>query len=168
MNREIDEFIHTLPISQMDALEISGWAHAQRGFRTYRAVQYPEFDVCTPAPLAPQVDVVFCEQVLEHTPDPWRAVRNIRAMLRPGGYAILSVPFMVRVHDEPGDYWRFTSAGLRILVETAGFEVIRNGDWGSRASVIANLWFWFPHVPGLPLGRSAAVPLVVWSIARVA
>ena len=167
MNREIDAFLRTLPARELDAIEISGWAHEGRGFRSYRALQYPAFDICTKVLPEPQADLVFCEQVLEHTPDPWRAVRNIRAMLRPGGHAVISVPFMVRVHDEPSDYWRFTAAGLRILLEGAGLEVVSTGDWGSRASVIANLWFWFPHIPGLPLGRSPAVPLVVWSIARV-
>ena len=166
MNREIDAFLRTLPACDLDVIEISGWARKEYGFRSYRAFDYPEFDICTVAPLEPRADLVFCEQVLEHTRDPWRAARNIRALLRPGGHAVISVPFMVRVHNEPGDYWRFTAAGLRILLEEAGLEVLSTGDWGSRASVIANLWFWFPHVPGLPLGRSPAVPLVVWSIAR--
>ena len=166
MNREIDAFVKRLPASDLDAIEISGWAHGKRGFRSYQALNYPEFDICADVPVKPRADVVFCEQVLEHTPNPWLAVRNIRALLRPGGHAVISVPFMVRVHNEPADYWRFTAAGLRIVVESAGLQVVAEGDWGSRASVIANLWFWFPHLPGLPLGRSAAVPLVVWSIAR--
>ena len=166
MNREIDAFLKTLPAPTIEAIEISGWAHGERGFRSYRALHYPEFDICTDRPLAPEADIVFCEQVLEHTQDPWRAVRNIRALLRPGGHAVISVPFMVRVHNEPGDYWRFTAAGLRLLVESAGLQVVALGDWGSRASVIANLWFWCPYLPGLPLWRSAAVPLVVWTIAR--
>jgi hypothetical protein len=88
-------------------------------------------------------------------------------LLRPGGHAVISVPFMVRIHNEPGDYWRFTSAGLRILLERAGLQVVEEGDWGNRASVVANLWFWMPYIPGLqPMGRRADVPLVVWAIAK--
>lgn len=166
MDREIDSFLTRLPRAELDALEISGWSHRERGFRSYRALEYPDFDICTTEPLEPQADVVLCEQVLEHVKDPHRAVRNIHALLRPGGYAIISVPFMVKIHNEPGDYWRFTAAGLRVLVESAGLRVVAEGDWGSRASVVANLWFWFPHLPGLPLGRNDKVPLVVWSISQ--
>jgi SAM-dependent methyltransferase len=167
MNREIDQELSRLSISELDALEISGWAHSERPFRSYQARMYPEFDVCTKASLEAEADIVFCEQVLEHTPDPQRAVDNIYALLRPGGFAVISVPFLVRVHNEPSDYWRFTPAGLRVLVERAGFEVVSQGDWGNRASVVANLWFWCPYVPGLQsMRRNHSVPLVVWTIVR--
>lgn len=166
MNREIDVALSRLPITQLDALEISGWAHRGRPWRSYSACMYPEFDLCTTDPLQPLADVVLCEQVLEHTEDPLRAVQNLFSLLRLGGYAVVSVPFLVRVHNEPGDYWRFTPAGLRVLLERAGFEIVSEGDWGNRASVVANLWFWCPYIPGLqPMGRSPAVPLVVWAVA---
>jgi SAM-dependent methyltransferase len=167
MDRRIEAFLSSQPVHELDAAEISGWSQEKRPWRTYRALNFPSFDICTADSLDSTFDVVFCEQVLEHVPDPARALANIRALLRPGGLAVVSVPFMVRIHNEPGDFWRFTPAGLRLLVERAGLEVIEEGDWGNRASVVANLWFWFPHLPGLqPMWRSPAVPLVVWSISR--
>lgn len=167
MNREIDRFLATLPVREMRAVEVSGWSHGARGWASYEAMNAPAFDVCAPNPPEAIADIVFCEQVLEHVPDPARAVENLRAMLRPGGYLVLSVPFMIRVHNEPSDYWRFTPAGLRLLVERAGFEVVASGDWGNRAAVIANLWVWAPYVYLFqPLSRHEAVPLVVWVVAR--
>jgi SAM-dependent methyltransferase len=112
-------------------------------------------------------DLVFCEQVLEHVPDPVQASRNLFALTRPGGFAVVSVPFMVRIHREPEDYWRFSPAGLRVLLERAGFEVERVEGWGSRASVLANLWVWCPYIPIVhSLANSSATPLVVWAVAR--
>lgn len=37
-------------------------------------------------------DVVFCLEVLEHLPDPETALKNLIAMIRPGGNLVLSVP----------------------------------------------------------------------------
>ena len=40
-----------------------------------------------------QFDVVLCNHVLEHVKDDIKAMREIRRVLRPGGWAILLVPF---------------------------------------------------------------------------
>ena len=41
------------------------------------------------------VDIVFCLHVLEHIPDDHRALSEIRRVLKPGGKAIIMVPFMM-------------------------------------------------------------------------
>ena len=166
VDRETDRYLAALPLSSLRAVEVSGWAHAKRGWASYRATEYPELDLCAELPAGLEADVVICEQVLEHVPDPARAARNLWAMLPPGGHAIVSVPFMVRIHHEPGDYWRFSRDGLRLLLERAGFTVVETGDWGNRLCVVANLWRWCPYVPGMPLWRNAAVPIIVWAFAR--
>lgn len=40
------------------------------------------------------VDAVICNHVLEHVPDDMQAMREIRRVLRPGGWALLQVPDM--------------------------------------------------------------------------
>lgn len=39
------------------------------------------------------VDIIFCNHVLEHVDDDLRALSEMRRVLRPGGWAILQVPF---------------------------------------------------------------------------
>jgi SAM-dependent methyltransferase len=68
-------------------------------------------------------DTAVCLEVLEHVPNPFQASREIHRILEPGGVLILSVPFLNRLHDEPYDYYRFTSHGLRHLLENAGFKI---------------------------------------------
>ncbi len=167
MNRDVERFLDMLPVEESRVLEVSGWAHEKRPWQNYRSTSFPDFDLCTRDQVLPCADVVICEQVLEHLPDPLQAARNLLASLEPGGHAVVSVPFMIRIHPEPSDYWRFSADGLRRLLESAGFEVLEAKTWGNRLAAMANLWFWFPYVPILcPLMNNPKTPLVVWAFAR--
>lgn len=66
-------------------------------------------------------DTALCFETLEHIPNPAAAVREIYRVLAPGGTAIVTVPHLSRLHDEPHDYYRFTVYGLRYLFSHAGF-----------------------------------------------
>lgn len=69
-------------------------------------------------------DSAVCLEVLEHVPDPFRAVHEIHRILKPQGIIVVSVPHLNRLHEIPYDYYRFTSYGLRFLFESNGFEVV--------------------------------------------
>jgi SAM-dependent methyltransferase len=68
-------------------------------------------------------DRILSIVVLEHTPEPGRVVDEFYRVLRPGGTAHLVVPHMWEEHQQPHDYFRYTSSGIRHLLEQAGFEV---------------------------------------------
>ncbi len=69
-------------------------------------------------------DAAICLEVLEHVPQPFRAICEIYRILKPGGIFILSVPHLSRLHDEPHDYYRFTIHGIRYLLHEYGFEIL--------------------------------------------
>ena len=58
-------------------------------------------------------DAILCVSVLEHVEQFWEAIPRMRAALRPDGLLVLSVPMVFPYHDEPADFWRFTSHGVR-------------------------------------------------------
>ena len=62
-------------------------------------------------------DYVLCINVLEHIIEPQKALDEIYRVLKPGGLAIISTPFLFPVHDPPHDYWRFTEYSYRILLQ---------------------------------------------------
>jgi SAM-dependent methyltransferase len=45
-------------------------------------------------------DVIYCSHVLEHVPEDVQAMRELRRVLRPGGWAILQVPIVREVTFE--------------------------------------------------------------------
>jgi len=66
---------------------------------------------------------IITTETLEHVSEPAVAVENMASWLAPGGQLIVTVPFMLNIHDYPCDYWRMTYQGLGYLLERAGLEV---------------------------------------------
>ena len=61
-------------------------------------------------------DWVVCTETLTRVRDPFAAIGEIRRLLKPGGYAFLTTPFNVAIHERLPDCWRFTEDGLRALL----------------------------------------------------
>lgn len=70
-------------------------------------------------------DRVISIVVLEHTPEPARVIEEFRRVLKPRGIVHIVVPHMWEEHQRPFDFFRFTSSGIRYLLETSGFRVKR-------------------------------------------
>jgi SAM-dependent methyltransferase len=94
-------------------------------------------------------DALLSTQVLEHVQDPSVYLSECARVLRRGGRMLLSTHGIMVYHPDPVDYWRWTAAGLRRAVETAGFEVERlEGIMGLTATglqlVQDGLWWRTP------------------------
>lgn len=88
-------------------------------------------------------DLVWCNAVLEHVPDPIAAIAELRRVLAPGGMIWCEVPFAQPYHPQAdafaggeyhmgGDFWRVTVEGMRIWM--GAFEEIRC-DWATEGVV---------------------------------
>ena len=166
----IDEwklYLSKLPLSKVDALEISPGSIAHWrdfGFRSYSSVDFPDFDITKQA-LPGSFGVIIAEHVLEHLPDPYAAVENIRSMLTDDGVFILATPFLVRIHDMPGDYYRWTPAGMKVFLKKCGFDCEVRA-WGNRRCIRANFNRWPNYGWWRILRNEQDFPLVVWAYAR--
>lgn len=84
-------------------------------------------------------DGIVCNQVLEHVFTPDRFLGEIRRVLKPGGLLLLTVPFVWDEHEQPWDYARYSSFGLRSLLEKNGFEVLEQQKINSDVRVLFQL-----------------------------
>jgi SAM-dependent methyltransferase len=169
MNCETTKIIATLQPEHLNTLEISG-AHWQGKFqfKSYRVLSYPEYDVCQDT-LPERFDLIIAEQVFEHLLYPYRAARNIYEMLKPGGYFLITTPFLVKVHNYPVDCTRWTETGIKYFLAECGFspERIHTSSWGNRACVVANFADWRYYNRWLhPLKNEPDFPLTVWALAQ--
>lgn len=169
MYEECFAYLHSLRPETRDVLEISAGPQWRRNFtfRSYTETQYPEFDICAQA-LPRSFDVIIADQVFEHLPWPYRAVRNVHAMLRPGGVFIIATPFLVRVHNVPLDCNRWTETGLSYLLQEGGFrsEAIETRSWGNRACVVGNFRRWRKRGFLGSRRNEPNFPVMVWAYAR--
>jgi len=70
-------------------------------------------------------DRVLSIVVLEHTPQPGAVIGEFQRVLKPGGSVHMVVPHMWEEHQKPFDFFRFTSSGIRYLMESGGLRVKR-------------------------------------------
>jgi SAM-dependent methyltransferase len=84
-------------------------------------------------------DVVLCNQVLEHVFNPEEFLNEIFRILKPDGKLLLSVPFVWDEHLQPLDYARYSSFGLRSLLERHGFGVVELRKMNADARVVFQL-----------------------------
>ena len=69
-------------------------------------------------------DCAICTAVIEHLEEPALALAECHRVLRDGGIAVYTVPFIWHLHEEPRDFFRFSKYALQYLFEKAGFEVV--------------------------------------------
>lgn len=69
-------------------------------------------------------DHVLSTEVIEHVFDLDDTLDEIRRVMRPGGDALITIPFAWEEHEKPYDNCRYTQWGLEHLMKKHGFEII--------------------------------------------
>ncbi len=83
-------------------------------------------------------DTVLATEVLEHVGDLEHAVLDIVRVLKPGGYVLVTVPFLYPVHEAPYDFRRLTHFGLRAVLERHGLDVVKLEAKGGAGMLVAH------------------------------
>lgn len=151
--------------SRLDVLEISGAAFRDLlPWHSYRSVS--DFDVCRDGwqHRAKDSNLIVLDQVLEHLSSPSDALANVYEALPASGRVFVTTPFLVRNHPDPHDHWRWTSSGLRLMLERAGFEDVGSDSWGNRSCVVANFSRWVKYKSDEhSLVNEPNYPVTVWA-----
>jgi SAM-dependent methyltransferase len=69
-------------------------------------------------------DSVISTEVLEHVFNPNEFLLEVHRVMKSGGLLLLTTPLMWKEHQQPHDYGRYSSFGLRHLISKHGFEIL--------------------------------------------
>ncbi len=72
-----------------------------------------------------EFDSVVANEVFEHVFNPNRFLDEVHRVLKPGGMVLMTMPFVWDEHEQPHDFARYSSFGIRHLLEQHGFEIIK-------------------------------------------
>jgi len=82
-------------------------------------------------------DVIIMGELLEHIPEPLEAMTETYRILRPGGTALVTVPFLYPIHADPKDYSRYTGYFWQERAGKIGFKDIKIEQQGNIFAVLA-------------------------------
>ncbi len=85
-------------------------------------------------------DSIFLSQVLEHVFEPDGLLVEINRVLRPGGKLLVTVPFAWDEHEQPWDYSRYSSFGLKHLVGKHGFTILEHRKSGNDITAVLQMF----------------------------
>ena len=110
-------------------------------------------------------DTIVSFEVLEHLPEPDNFLSECHRVLRPGGYLLMTAPFIWHVHEEPYDYYRFTKYGLEYLLRKNRFSEVsieeKTGAW-----LMLALMFNY-HTTSLARGPIKYILYLIWWCTQV-
>lgn len=87
-------------------------------------------------------DSLLCTQVLEHAEDPELTMSEMARVLKPGGRAVITVPFIYNEHGVSGDYLRLSRQGAERFVgrHLKVVDVRGAGAFGSTVGALVLNW----------------------------
>jgi len=71
-----------------------------------------------------EFDSVVTNQVFEHVFNPDDFMKEINRVLKPAGKLLMTVPFVWDEHEQPYDFARYSSFGIKSILESHGFEIL--------------------------------------------
>lgn len=63
-------------------------------------------------------------QVIEHHKNPPKMIKEMIRITKPGGYLIITSPFLGGLHEKPNDYQRYTEYGFRQLLKPHNCKIL--------------------------------------------
>ena len=85
-------------------------------------------------------DAVFCSEVLEHIFNPNEILTELNRVMKTNAKILITVPFSWNEHETPFDYARYSSFGIKHLLETNGFKIVEHKKSGNFARVNFQHW----------------------------
>jgi SAM-dependent methyltransferase len=97
-------------------------------------------------------DAVFSSEVFEHVFNIDEVLQEVKRVLKPDGKLLLSCPFSWPEHEVPYDFARYSSYGIKSVIERNGFEIIEQKKTGHFLEVLFQylIFYIFCFIPKKP------------------
>ena len=89
--------------------------------------------------------MLISESTLEHARNAEEVIREMRRVVRPGGFIYISIPFVMPFHASPNDFMRLTHEGLKQRFHD--FTPQKIGALGGPASAFVTFLMYFLALP---------------------
>jgi SAM-dependent methyltransferase len=84
-------------------------------------------------------DSILSNQVFEHVFNPNQFLKEINRVTKVEGRFLITVPFVWDEHEQPYDYARYSSFGLKYILAENGFEIMEHRKSNNGIEVIFQL-----------------------------
>lgn len=121
-------------------------------------------DACTLPFKDRTFDTVVMLEILEHLPNPKRAIEEAFRVVKQEGQVILSAPFLYPIHDAPRDYQRWTQHGLEELLRAPNIKIKEHYNLGSPLEtgvLLLNLSLAWNTIEASKKGRLFLIPIAI-------
>jgi SAM-dependent methyltransferase len=126
--KQLESWLETLEVRAQAVADIGGRKRPVKDrvkcwqVDRYDILDLPEYDLNQVWELRELYDAAFCPEVFEYVYSPLQAMKNLYALLKPGGVLYASFHFLYPHHGPEGqDYLRYTRWGVSRLLQEAGF-----------------------------------------------
>lgn len=85
------------------------------------------------------VDAILLSNVLEHVPEPQLLMKEISRILKEDGELLLLVPYSIKLHQTPFDFFRYTKYALEYLSNNSGLKVKEIREVGGILNIMGVL-----------------------------
>ncbi|MEC3877991.1 class I SAM-dependent methyltransferase [Parapedobacter sp. 10938] len=112
-------------------------------------------------------DSIFSSEVFEHVFNLPQILDELHRVLKPGGKMLITVPFVWDEHEIPYDFARYTSFGLKHILQEKGFVVVQEKKTTNYVSTTCQMWaaYVYQHIfPKHKGTRIALTPLFITPI----
>lgn len=109
-------------------------------------------------------DNVVAFEVFEHVFSPEVILPEIRRVMRDGGRVLVTTPFVWPEHEEPYDYARYSTFGLKHLFEKHGFEVVKISKIGNSYEIAFQI---LSNIVAQKTGNMSRIPRLLFQFLLV-
>lgn len=114
-------------------IEVSGHSHTNENIDVYYDGKHLPFEDNS-------FDGIFSSEVFEHIFNLEGILAELKRVLKNGGVMLVTLPFVWNEHEQPYDFARYTSFGIKDLLERNGFEIVELHKSNTYCEVIFQMW----------------------------